>query len=64
MSDRCSHEKHITYGTGIDRLTRTVCEGKDEEGSALVEVCDHCKAFIITITDYRNNVTVLEVEQK
>ena len=61
---KCTHEKHHTYGTGLERLTRTVCCDEDAEGKALVEICDYCKTFIITITDYRNNVTVLEVEQK
>jgi len=51
MSFKCTHEKHgVVYDSY--RLTRTICEGNDADiGNILVEICDFCKAIIITITE-------------
>jgi len=57
----CSHEKHgVTYDSY--RLTRTVCSGVDKEGSVIVEVCDFCKTFIVTIKKYDKIIDVVEIK--
>lgn len=56
----CSHEKHgVTYDSY--RLTRTVCQGKDAEGSVIVEVCDLCKTFIVTVKKWDETTSVVEI---
>lgn len=59
---------HIKYGVVYEsyKTTRTICEGTDYQGqgSAKIEVCDHCHNFIITIKTWDGNIKVLELNSQ